>query len=112
MDQLITGIHHVTALSGNVQKNLEFYSGILGLMLVKKTVNFDAPKVYHLYFGDEVGNPGSLLTFFPYEGLAVGRQGKGMLNTTFFSVPLQSIGFWTERLKRFNIPFKDPEERF
>ena len=112
MDQPITGIHHVTALSGNAKKNLEFYAGILGLRLVKKTVNFDAPKVYHLYYGDEFGKPGSILTFFPYEGLAVGRHGKGMLNTTSFSVPFHSIGFWTERLKRFKIPFKDPEERF
>jgi glyoxalase family protein len=112
MDQLISGIHHVTALSGNAQKNLEFYAGILGLRLVKKTVNYDAPKVYHLYYGNKFGKPGSLLTFFPYEGLVTGRHGKGMLNTTSFSVPLESIGFWTERLKRFKIPFKDPEERF
>ena len=112
MDKLIKGIHHVTALSGNAQKNLEFYTGILGLRLVKKTVNFDAPEVYHMYYGDKFGKPGSLLTFFPYEGLVTGRHGKGMLNTTSFSVPLESIGFWTDRLKRFKIPFKDPEERF
>ena len=112
MEQLITGIHHVTALSGNAQKNLAFYSGILGLKLIKKTVNYDAPQIYHLYYGDDIGNPGTILTFFPYENLVTGRHGKGMLNTTSFSVPLHSIGFWTERLKRFNIPFKDPEERF
>ncbi len=112
MDQLISGIHHVKALSGNAKKNLEFYAGILGLRLVKKTVNFDAPGVYHLYYGDDIGNPGSLITFFLYEGLVTGRHGKGMLNTTSFSVPLPSIGFWTERLKRFKIPCKDPEERF
>jgi glyoxalase family protein len=112
MEQLITGIHHVTALSGNAQKNLEFYAGILGLRLVKKTVNYDAPEVYHLYYGDKFGKPGSILTFFPYEGLVIGRHGKGMVNTTSFSVPIESIGFWTDRLKRFKIPFKDPEERF
>lgn len=65
MDQLITGIHHVTALAGNPQLNLDFYSGILGLRLVKKTVNFDAPEVYHFYYGNEMGLPGSILTFFP-----------------------------------------------
>ncbi|MGA9639711.1 VOC family protein [Flavobacterium sp.] len=112
MNTLITGIHHVTAIAGGAQKNLEFYAGILGLRLVKKTVNFDAPEVYHLYYGDEQGNPGSVLTFFPYQGLKMGRHGKGMLNTTTFSVPMDSIGFWTERFKRFGITYKEPQERF
>ena len=109
---LITGIHHITAITGNSQKNLEFYAGILGLRLVKKTVNFDAPEIYHLYYGDETGRPGSILTFFPYEGVAQGRQGKGMLNTTTFSVPLGSIEFWEKRLSRFGIAYKEPVERF
>jgi len=112
MDNFVTGIHHVTAIAANSQKNLEFYSGILGLRLVKKTVNFDAPEVYHLYFGNDKGTPGTILTFFPYEGLVSGRQGKGMLNTTTFSVPHNSIGYWTERLKSFGIPYKEPQERF
>jgi len=84
MSQLITGIHHVTALVGNAQKNIDFYAGILGLRLVKKTVNFDAPEVYHFYYGDEMGSPGSILTFFPYGDIMKGRHGKGMLNTTTF----------------------------
>ncbi len=67
MGQLITGIHHVTAISSNAQKNVDFYTGVLGLRLVKKTVNLDAPEVYHFYYGDEKGNPGSILTFFPYQ---------------------------------------------
>ncbi|MBC8035372.1 MAG: VOC family protein [Chitinophagaceae bacterium] len=112
MEQLITGIHHVTAIASNAQKNLDFYSGILGLRLVKKTVNFDAPEVYHLYYGDEKGNPGSILTFFPYDGLIAGRHGKGMLNTTSFSLAGTSIEYWLNRLKRFGIAHKHPEERF
>lgn len=112
MAQLITGIHHVTAIAGDSQKNVDFYTGVLGLRLVKKTVNFDAPDVYHFYYGDEAGNPGSILTFFPYTGLVRGRHGKGMLNTTTFSVPSASIGYWEERLRKFNVNFKSAEERF
>ncbi len=112
MKKLITGIHHVTAIAGNPQKNIDFYRGVLGLRLVKKTVNFDAPEVYHFYYGDEAGNPGSILTFFPYEGLIRGRHGKGMLNTTTFSVPLSSLNYWLERLKKFHIQYKEPAERF
>lgn len=110
--QLVTGIHHVTALASNAQDNLDFYAGILGLRMVKKTVNFDGPSVYHFYYGDEAGNPGSILTFFPYTGLVKGRQGKGMLNTTTFSVSTASMDYWLNRLKRFNIAYKAPQERF
>ena len=75
MGNLITGIHHITALAGDAQSNIDFYAGVLGLRLVKKTVNFDAPEVYHFYYGDEAGTPGSILTFFPYQGIARGRHG-------------------------------------
>jgi len=112
MARLITGIHHITSIAGNPQKNIDFYTGILGLRLVKKTVNFDAHKVYHFYYGDEQGNPGSILTFFPYRHLKSGRHGKGMLNTTAFSVPSSSLNYWLERLKRFDINYKTPHERF
>src|SRR4030095_3310565 len=112
MSSLITGIHHVTAIAGDAQKNLDFYAGILGLRLVKKTVNFDAPEVYHFYYGDELGDPGSILTFFPYGDIIKGRHGKGMLNTTTFSVPAASIDYWQDRLKKFNIPFKQPQQRY
>ena len=112
MAKLITGIHHVTAIAADSQKNVDFYTGILGLRLVKKTINFDAPDVYHFYYGDEAGNPGSILTFFPYTGLVRGRHGKGMLNTTTFSVPASSIGYWEERLKKFNVKYKPAEDRF
>ncbi|MEP6615105.1 MAG: ring-cleaving dioxygenase [Ginsengibacter sp.] len=112
MGELITGIHHVTALADNSQKNIDFYCGILGIRLVKKTVNFDAPEVYHFYYGDEDGNPGSILTFFPYIGIAKGRHGKGMLNTTTFSIASASLDYWLARLKKFSISFKKPQERF
>lgn len=112
MDKLITGIHHVTALAGNPQKNLDFYSGILGLRMVKKTVNFDAPDVYHFYYGDEAGTPGSIMTFFPYEGIQKGRHGKGMLNITTFSVPSNSLLYWEERLQSFDIDYRPAKDRF
>ena len=112
MNELITGIHHVTAVASNAQNNIDFYTGILGLRLVKKTVNFDGPDVYHFYYGDEQGTPGSILTFFPYDGLVNGRHGKGMLNTTSFSVPGSSINYWLQRLNRFGINYKRPQERF
>src|SRR5919107_4659926 len=111
MEKLITGIHHVTAVASNAQKNLDFYTGILGLRLVKKTINFDGPDVYHFYYGDETGTPGSILTFFPYQGLVNGRHGKGMLNTTSFSVAASSLNYWLTRLKQFAIDFKSPVER-
>lgn len=112
MEKLITGIHHITAIAGVAQKNIDFYSGILGIRLVKKTVNFDAPDVYHFYYGDELGNPGTLITFFPYGDLVRGRHGKGMLNTTKFSVSTTSLQFWLDRFKKFGILHKDPDERF
>lgn len=112
MDKLITGIHHVTALASDAQNNIDFYTGILGLRLVKKTVNFDAKAVYHFYYGDETGRPGSIITFFPYTGLQQGRHGKGFLNTTTFSVPFDSMEYWMNRFKKFNISFKNPQERF
>lgn len=112
MGKLITGIHHVTAIAGDAQKNLEFYAGILGVKMVKKTVNFDAAEVYHFYYGDQTGQPGSILTFFPYQALVRGRHGKGMLNTTTFSVPISSLDYWLGRLKKYSIAYKEPEERF
>ena len=112
MANLIQGIHHVTALAGDPQRNLDFYTGILGLRMVKKTVNFDAPEVYHFYYGDETGQPGSILTFFPYEGIQKGRHGKGMLNVTTFSVPSNSISYWEERLKKFHINYTPAQDRF
>jgi glyoxalase family protein len=112
MNKLITGIHHVTALTANAQKNLDFYAGILGLRLVKKTINFDAPDVYHLYYGNEQGSPGTILTFFPYKGIPQGRKGKGQLTVTSFSIPDHSLDYWMKRLDKFSIPYEDPQQRF
>ena len=112
MSQLITGIHHITAVCSNAQKNIDFYTGILGLRLIKKTVNFDGPDIYHFYYGDGEGTPGTILTFFPYQNLVNGRHGKGMLNTTGFSVSSASMDYWLERFKRFGINHKKPQERF
>lgn len=112
MEKLITGIHHVTALASDAQRNIDFYTGILGIRLVKKTVNFDAKGVYHFYYGDDLGHPGTILTFFPYSGLSKGRHGNGFLNTTTFSVAYDSLDYWLTRLKRFDVAYKEPQERF
>ncbi len=113
MTKLIKGIHHVTAITGDAQENYDFYTGVLGLRMVKKTVNFENPGVYHLYFGDAEGNPGTILTTFPYgRDLAKGRHGKGMLNTTAFSVEMEGLDFWLQRLDRFDVAYKYPQERF
>lgn len=112
MKKLVTGIHHITALASDPQKNLDFYAGILGLRLVKKTVNFDATEVYHLYYGNEKGTPGTILTFFPYIGIPKGRKGKGQLIVTSFSIPENSIDYWIKRFNQFNIKHEDPQMRF
>src|SRR3981081_3536865 len=83
----LPGIHHVTAISGDAQRNVDFYAGLLGLRLVKKTVNFDDPGSYHLYYGDELGRPGSVMTFFVWPGAPRGRQGPGQVLVTSFAVP-------------------------
>lgn len=112
MSQLITGLHHVTAIVADAQKNVDFYAGILGLRMVKKTVNFDAPEIYHLYYGNEEASPGTIITFFPYPGLVSGRKGKGQLTATAFSIPENSLDYWMKRLAKFNVPFAIPQQRF
>lgn len=97
------GIHHITAFARDPQQNVDFYAGVLGLRLVKKTINFDAPEVYHLYFGNEAGSPGTIITFFPWPGSRKGRVGGGQVGITTFVVPPGSLGFWEERLKGFRI---------
>ena len=112
MQPLILGIHHITAISGDPQQNLNFYSGILGLRLVKKTINFDAPDVYHFYFGDALGRPGTVFTTFPFVGARRGKKGVGELTYTAFSIAITSLDFWEDRLKRFGIPVSDRLTRF
>ncbi len=93
------GLHHVTAIGGDPQRNLEFYVNTLGLRLVKRTVNFDDPGTYHFYFGDDLGHPGTLLTFFPWGDAPQGRRGAGQATTTTFSVPAGSLDWWQGRLR-------------
>ncbi|CCG98468.1 Glyoxalase/bleomycin resistance protein/dioxygenase [Fibrella aestuarina BUZ 2] len=112
MSTLVNGLHHVTALAGDTQRNVDFYTHILGLRLVKKTVNFDAPDVYHLYYGDETGSPGSIMTFFPYGGIPRGRKGAGQLTYTAFSVPVAGMQFWLDRLQQFQVAHTMPLRRF
>jgi len=107
-----TGIHHVTAISGAPQRNVDFYAGTLGLRLVKKTVNFDDPETYHLYYGDGAGNPGTVMTFFPWAHAPGGRIGAGQLVVTSYSIPAASLGYWTERLVERGVRFERPRDRF
>ena len=100
----LLGIHHVTAIAGDPRTNVAFYAGVLGLRLVKKTVNFDDPETYHLYFGDELGHPGTIMTFFPWPGARRGRPGVGQLTVTSFAVPPQALGYWSERLRSHGVP--------
>jgi glyoxalase family protein len=95
----LEGMHHITMITGDAQKNVDFYAGVLGLRLVKKTVNFDAPEAYHLYFGDERGSAGSILTWFEFAGARKGRAGAGMVHTIQLGVASdESLGFWADRL--------------
>jgi len=119
----MSGIHHVTAISGKATRNLDFFTHVLGLRFVKKTVNFDDPGTYHLYYGDSEGRPGTILTFFAWEDATPGRAGVGLTQETAFRVPASSIGYWTHRFvekgvthealeRRFGepvLPFKDPD---
>jgi glyoxalase family protein len=107
----ISGIHHVTAIGGDPQRTVDFYAGTLGLRLVKRTVNFDDPTTYHLYFGDELGRPGTIFTFFPSPGAPRGDRGSGQATTVSFSVPAGSLGFWCERLKARSVTCEVPRRR-
>ncbi len=108
----VQGIHHVTAIAGNAIGNYEFYKNVLGLRLVKKTVNFDDPTTYHLYYGNEKGEPGTILTFFPWEGIRRGRAGTGQATSTAFSIPENAAKFWLERFREKNVTYNNPVERF
>lgn len=107
--QQTAGIHHITAFVQNAQETVDFYSGVLGLRMIKKTINFDAPEVYHLYFGNEMGNPGTIITFFPWANSRKGRIGGGQVGITTYAVPTGSLPFWAERLTKFSIPFEQTE---
>lgn len=112
MENSILGIHHITAIAGNAQKNYDFYTRILGLRLVKKTVNFDDPHTYHLYYGDEVGSAGTILTFFPWEGMQQGRRGTRQVTEIGYSVPENSLDFWLQRLEDNNVIYNKTAQKF
>ncbi len=123
MENKILGLHHITAIAGDPQRNHDFYTGVLGLRMVKKTVNFDDPQTYHFYFGNETGSPGTILTFFPWPRVKPGKNGAGMATLISYSVPEGSLEFWQKRFKikkvkhgeiieKFRekcLPFEDPD---
>ena len=113
MATMIKGIHHITAIAGDAKRNFDFYTKVLGLRLVKRTVNFDDPQTYHFYFGDMQGSPGTILTFFPW-GSAVrqGRRGASMATEIGYAVPEGSLDFWLERFRAHNIIYNNPAEKF
>lgn len=105
------GLHHVTAIAGDPQRNADFYTRVLGLRLVKRTVNFDAPDTYHLYYGDAAGLPSTLLTFFPWRDVPPGRQGSGLTTATAFGVPPGSLGWWQRRITELGVDHDAPRTR-
>jgi glyoxalase family protein len=109
---LHNGIHHVTAIAGPARRNVDFYTRTLGLRLVKKTVNFDDPETYHLYYGDETGQPGTALTFFPWAQAAPGRVGIGEAQETALRVPESAIGYWAHRFVEKGVAHQALEKRF
>ncbi|PAD34760.1 MULTISPECIES: ring-cleaving dioxygenase [Terribacillus] len=109
MTKQTQGIHHITAIVGHPQENTDFYAGVLGLRLVKKTVNFDDPGTYHLYFGDEKGKPGTIITFFPWPNAYQGKIGDGQVGVTSYVVPKGALAFWENRLEKFEIAYTKTE---
>jgi glyoxalase family protein len=107
----VNGIHHVTAIAGDAQENVNFYAGVLGLRLVKRTVNFDDPLTYHLYYGTETGAPGTILTFFAWPNAFGGRPGSGQVNATALSVPKGSLDWWQKRFKDLRVTYDLPLNR-
>ena len=105
MSKKTMGIHHITAIVGHPQENVDFYAGVLGLRLVKQTVNFDDPETYHLYFGNEGGKPGTIITFFPWADARQGQIGGGQVGVTSYVVPKGAMEFWEKRLEKFNVSF-------
>jgi glyoxalase family protein len=108
----LRGIHHITAIASDPQRNLDFYIHLLGLRLVKRTVNFDDPSSYHFYFGDRIGNPGTILTFFPWPGARRGARGSGQVVATSFQIPKESVGYWKDRFKEHHVSWEQAADRF
>jgi glyoxalase family protein len=113
MENTILGIHHITAIAGDAKRNFDFYTKILGLRFVKRTVNFDDPHTYHFYFGDEQGTPGTILTFFPWgDKVRKGSRGAGMATEIGYSVPEGSLDFWMDRFEKNNVIYNKPAVKF
>jgi len=112
MEERISGLHHITAIAGDAKRNHYFYTHVLGLRLVKKTVNFDDPYTYHFYYGDQVGTPGTILTFFPWEGIQSGRRGTRQVTEIGYSVPENSFDFWIQRFESYKVDHQDIIEKF
>jgi glyoxalase family protein len=112
MDKKIAGLHHVTAIASDPQRNVDFYVGLLGLRLVKRTVNFDDPGTYHFYFGDARGTPGTILTFFPWPGVRRGHRGVGQIEATAFAISPDSVGYWLDRFKEQHVTAEKTSARF
>jgi glyoxalase family protein len=112
MNSKIPGLHHVTAIASDPQRNLDFYVAFLGLRFVKRTVNFDDPGSYHFYFGDNRGAPGTILTFFAWPGARRGIRGTGQIEATAFAISPDSIGYWLERLKQHHVTAERTSTRF
>jgi glyoxalase family protein len=105
------GLHHVTAIATDPARNVDFYASVLGLRLIKQTVNFDAPDTYHLYYGNEAGTPGTVMTFFPWPGSPRGRRGTGQATTTSFSIPEGALGYWSDRLAAMGVEVAEQSTR-
>jgi glyoxalase family protein len=105
-------VHHVTAIASDPQRTLDFYVGMLGLRLVKRTINFDDPTTYHFYFGDAIGTPGTILSFFPWPGARRGARGAGEVEATAFAIPLGSVGYWLERFRNYHVSAERLPKRF
>jgi glyoxalase family protein len=112
LEEVVRGLHHVTALAGDPQRNLDFYTHFLGLRFIKRTVNFDDPGAYHFYFGDEVGTPGTIVTFFPWPNAPAGQQGSGQAAAVSLAVPRNALGDWIERAQSAQVEFEGPSTRF
>ncbi|MBG9546746.1 ring-cleaving dioxygenase [Cytobacillus firmus] len=111
MNKATSGIHHISAIVGHPQENIDFYAGVLGLRMVKQTVNFDDPGTYHLYFGNNEGKPGTIITFFPWAKASQGVIGDGQVGVTSYAIPKGALGFWKDRFEKFKISYTT-EKRF
>ena len=110
--QPIQGLHHITAVAGDPQANVDFYRNVLGQRMVKTTVNFDDPHTYHFYFADEIGTPGTVMTFFPWRNMSPGERGNGETAAIAYSIPPDSLDFWQAHLSRHGIATEPIKERF